>query len=342
MNALSSDEPFRAFGLTDVGQKRDNNQDQFLISELRASMHIHASSLPVHSSSTLFGSTRGQVLVVADGMGGHASGRRASRVALDDLVSQLLNRVHWFLRTDREAEDEFIESLQRVLRRTHARVLAEAASNANHRGMGTTLTMAHIVWPRMYVVHAGDSRCYLIRDQECRQLTTDHTLAHQMVQAGGLAPEDEAGSRWSNVLWNVLGGSGEQELIAEVHRVELRAGDTVLLCSDGLTRYINDDGIREVVTEGGQDVEAICHRLLGIANAAGGEDNITAVVFQHKGNDPETEPSTQQLELPLYLMMDQSTDESDLTNPNADGETLEADGDPLWSFSDEETLPEES
>ncbi|MEM9364911.1 MAG: protein phosphatase 2C domain-containing protein [Planctomycetota bacterium] len=275
-----NDSHFRAFGLTDVGRRRSDNQDHFLIAELRKSMRVHATSLPVKQEASVYGGGKGLLLAVADGMGGHAAGEHASSLAMDHLISQLLNSVHWFLQVDHDCEDNFVESLRDLLREAHARILAESADNATRRGMGTTLTMGHIVWPRLYVVHAGDSRCYLIRDGKCQQLTTDHTLARQLVEAGGLRPEEEASSRWSNVLWNVLGGNGDGELIAEVTRTDLVSGDTVLLCSDGLSRYLDEATIGRVVTDLDGDVKAICYRLVEIANAAGGEDNITVVVSQ--------------------------------------------------------------
>lgn len=241
-------------------------------------MLVQSTSLPIEANSPLFGGARGQLLIVADGMGGHAAGRKASSVALEQLIIQLLNRMHWFLQLDHDREEDFIDSLKDLLRQAHARILAEAAGNVAERGMGTTLTLAYIVWPRMYVVHAGDSRCYLVRDGHCEQLTTDHTLARQLVESGGLKPEEEAQSRWSNVLWNVLGGSGEQELIAEVRRMDLIEGDVVLLCSDGLTRYLSSETLGEIISEGGGDNESICHHLVGLANAAGGEDNVTVIV----------------------------------------------------------------
>ena len=145
--------------------------------------------------------------------------------------------------------------------------------------MGTTLTMAHIVWPRLYVVHAGDSRCYLIRNGRAEQLTTDHTMARKLVESGGLRPEEEATSRWSNVLWNVLGGRGEGELIAEVRCADLNDGDYLLLCSDGLHRYIDSDEIAEIVTRL-ESPSRICESLVELANEQGGEDNITVVVAQ--------------------------------------------------------------
>ena len=184
-----------------------------------------------------------------------------------------------FFQIDHDCEDDFIDALKGLLQDAHARILAESAEHAEQQGMGTTLTMAHLMWPRMYVVHAGDSRCYLIRDGETQQLTTDHTLARQLVESGGLKPEEEAASRWSNVLWNVLGGSSDGDLIAEVRRADLKNGDTIILCSDGLHRYVQAEQLAAIVAEL-KDPRLICDHLINLANEAGGEDNITVIVSQ--------------------------------------------------------------
>lgn len=324
-----------ACGLTDVGRKRSENQDQFLIAELRKSMLVNASSLPIAPNSNLFGETCGQLLMVADGMGGHAAGQRASSLAMDQLILDLLNTVHWFLRSDerrasdqlaepgrRSDEQEFVDSLKGLLHQAHDRILTASEIDESQKGMGTTLTMAYIIWPKMYVVHAGDSRCYLIRDNVCEQITTDHTLAHQLVEAGGLKPEEEADSRWGNVLWNVLGGHGKNELTAEVRLIELEPGDTVMLCSDGLSRYLSAAAIADVFAETTEDLHSVCHHLVGLANGAGGEDNVTVVVAKPTPAKSQT--------LGGGSLSETMDDESDLKNeteaPHAD-------------FYDEDTLP---
>ncbi len=269
----------KTFGMTDVGRVRETNQDQFLIAQLNKSMLVKSTSLHLHRRSRLFGNVQGQLLLVADGMGGHAAGERASTLAVDYLIRRLLNSVHWFFQVEHDCEDDFIDSLKGLLQDAHARILKEAAKHHDEKGMGTTLTLAHLVWPKMYVVHAGDSRCYLVRDGEAEQLTTDHTLARQLVEAGGLKPEDEAKSRWSNVLWNVLGGSAESELMAEVRTADLQKGDTIVLCSDGLHRYLDARRIAKIVSKE-SDPKSICERMVKLANRAGGEDNITVIVSQ--------------------------------------------------------------
>lgn len=304
-----------AFGITDIGQRRKVNQDQFLIAQLNKSMLVSSTSLPLDTQSRLFGGVQGQLLLVADGMGGHAAGERASSLAVDHLVSRLLNSVHWFLQIDRDSENDFADRLKELLQDAHSRILKESSEHQSQRGMGTTLTMAHIVWPRLYVVHAGDTRCYLIRDGVAAQLTNDHTLARRLVETGGLRPEEEATSRWSNVLWNVLGGRGEGELIAEVRCAELQPSDWLLLCSDGLHRYVNEAAIVDTVNRFAEPA-AICRELVRLANEAGGEDNITVIVANPQ---PPTAPSAQttiEAEIPLesVLATGQASEKASLTD----------------------------
>lgn len=144
------------------------------------------------------------------------------------------------------------------------------------RRMGTTVTMAYLLWPRMFVVHAGDSRCYLLRDGELKQLSTDHTIAQQLVNAGGMTPDDAALSTWRFVLWNCVGG-GEQQVRPEAVRCQLKDEDVVLLCSDGLTGMIDDSEIASII-EKPSSSEKTTQSLIDAANQAGGKDNISVIV----------------------------------------------------------------
>ena len=301
--------------MTDVGRKRSTNQDQFLIAQLNKSMLVSSTSLPMDTQSRLFGGEQGQLLLVADGMGGHAAGEKASSIAVDQLIRRLLNSVHWFFQIDHDCEEDFIDALKELLQDAHRRILDESAANHSQQGMGTTLTMAHLMWPRMYVVHAGDSRCYLVRNGEAEQLTTDHTLAHQLVESGGLKPEEEASSRWSNVLWNVLGGRADGELIAEVRRADLEPNDTIVLCSDGLHRYIDQVQLAKIVDEL-KDPRAICSHLIELANEAGGEDNITVVVSRPEGKDDSPRARSERADL---------AEDSRTTSIDFQGNALETD-----------------
>ncbi|HET9866852.1 MAG TPA: SpoIIE family protein phosphatase, partial [Nitrospira sp.] len=128
----------------------------------------------------------------------------------------------------------------------------------------------------LYVVHVGNGRCYLLRRGVLEQITTDHTLAQQLVESGMLGPEEATSSRLSQVLWNAIGGDLE-ELSPDVYKAELQRGDTLLLCTDGLTAHVPDAVIRSYlqVQEAAQDT---CRKLIDAANEAGGTDNITAIV----------------------------------------------------------------
>lgn len=278
-------------GLTNVGKVRENNEDQFLIADLSRSMRVHETSLALDDQTRLFGSSQGILLLVADGMGGHAAGERASRLAIDSITTYLLNAMHWMLRLDHGGEDDFIESLKLGLEKCQADILADVEKNPEHRGMGTTLTMAYVVWPKAYIVHAGDSRCYLLRGSQLEQITTDHTVAQRMVEAGQLAAADAERSRFSNLLWNVVGGGGDR-LNPEVHKVSLQMGDHLLLCTDGLHKHVPDEDIRRLIS-GPHTAEQMCASLVNEALEAGGTDNVTVVVARFEDVDSQDSSAAQ-------------------------------------------------
>jgi serine/threonine protein phosphatase PrpC len=265
-----------AYGLSDVGKVRSVNEDQFLIGDLSRSMLIHQTTLDHEEHSRLFGGSQGQLLLVADGMGGHAAGKRASTIAVDTLAHYVLNTMSWFLRLQESQEDDLEEEFKAALARCQKQIEVQASASSESRGMGTTLTMAYVLWPRFYVVHAGDSRCYLLRDGRLEQVTTDQTMAQQLVDRGALSPEEAKGSRWSHVLWNCIGG-GSPELSVDVYKGTLQIGDTLLLCTDGLTARVRDEQILEVLTHSTSAEEA-SRQLVNAANETGAPDNVTVVV----------------------------------------------------------------
>ncbi|NND96109.1 MAG: serine/threonine-protein phosphatase [Pirellulaceae bacterium] len=263
-------------GGSDVGKKRSVNQDHFLIGNLKRLMSIEATNVSHDQCDRLCGNTTGQLMVVADGMGGHAGGELASSTAIESGVRYVLDMMHWFLKLSPDHEEEFEDELSDCLQSIQKTILG--SSKGELKGLGTTFTMAYIVWPKMYVVHAGDSRCYLHRDGELKQVTTDHTLAQQLVDDGALTPQEAESSRWQHVLWNCVGG-GDKTVRPEVTRVLLEPQDVVLLCTDGVTGMVDDDQIAAVLSSG-INSQAVVGELIERANAAGGSDNITAVVGQ--------------------------------------------------------------
>jgi protein phosphatase len=158
----------------------------------------------------------------------------------------------------------------------HSRLQHEQDEHAELTGMGTTLTAAYIIWPQLYVMHVGDSRCYLHRHGKLMRLTNDHTLGQQLVDDGSLALEDLPKSPYRNVLWNCIGADAKA-VVTDIRHEHLQDGDTVLLCSDGLTDCVSEPQIQTALNEG-KDAESIVRDLVDLANANGGPDNITVVV----------------------------------------------------------------
>jgi len=265
------------YGLTDTGKVRKVNEDQFLVADLNKSMLIHQTSLTHEDHTRLFGGSQGQLFLVADGMGGHAEGKRASTIAVQSMSHYLLNTMHWFFRLEENREEDLEEELKAALETCQHNIQnATDSVNLEPRKMGTTLTMAYVLWQRLYVVHAGDSRCYLLRDSRLEQITTDHTVAQQLVEKGALSPEDAQESRWSKVLWNCVGGDSS-ELKVDVYKATLQIGDTLLLCTDGLNKPVRDEDILKILKQKGTARE-MCRHLVDAANAQGGPDNITVTV----------------------------------------------------------------
>ena len=267
-----------SFGLTHPGQKRPHNEDQFLVATMQRSMVVSHTSLPHDDERMVFlGIPRAHVLLVADGMGGKAHGEVASSVAVDSIARYLCNITPFIERgLHRDTVRGLREGLISAFEATDSSV--RDAARERSESMGTTLTLAYLLWPRLYVAHAGDSRCYLrrkARGQEpvFEQLTIDHTVAQNLAAKG--IEVDEA-SEMHHVLVKALGGTSEKGE-ADVYRVDLRFGDVLLLCTDGLTKHVPPGEIAATLDEGDSS-EACCRELVGRANEAGGTDNITVVV----------------------------------------------------------------
>jgi protein phosphatase len=277
------------FGITDVGRERPANEDQFMIADLTKSLTVHQSSLGVDDHSRLFGSSQGKLLVVADGMGGHAAGERASTVAVSALSVYALNTLRWYFRLNEQDEEEFEADLKEALQRCQAAIMSETEAQPQRFGMGTTLTMAYVIWPRLYVVHAGDSRCYLFHGGKLQQITRDHSMGQlyretiETPTTNGPAESEEG--KASHMLWNVLGGTDER-LDPEVYRARLDFGDSLVLCTDGLTRHVPNERIAKLLgTEG--TAKQVSRQLVEEANAGGGSDNITVIVARFRESSHE-------------------------------------------------------
>jgi protein phosphatase len=264
----------RTFGLTDRGRVRKDNQDQFLIAELAKAMEVRQSSLG--GAGTQYGHDRGHLLMVADGMGGHAGGEQASALVVGSVENFALNTLQAFAQHEGGQGQGILHDLQGALSQADALVFQAAAAHPELRGMGTTVTLAYVLGATLFVIHVGDSRCYLLRDGRLYQLTHDHTVAQELVSHGAITPEVAATHQYSHVITNAVGGTS-QGVQAEVHKLGLGPGDVLLLCSDGLTGMLPDARLAELLLAE-SDPETACRRLVDEACAAGGRDNVTAIV----------------------------------------------------------------
>jgi serine/threonine protein phosphatase PrpC len=223
-----------------------------------------------------YGDERGHLFIVADGMGGHQAGEQASALAVQTIEAFALNTLKWFFRLKGTEEQDNLKEFQTALQQADARVCREAAQHPELAGMGTTATIAYSFGSRLFLAHVGDSRCYLFRGRQLHRLTHDHTLVEEMVRRGRLQPEEAAHHPLRHIITNAVGGH-EPGVQVECHRIELEPDDTLLLCSDGLTKMVPDDRIAAVL-QAEHEPRTACERFVAEANDHGGKDNITVIV----------------------------------------------------------------
>jgi serine/threonine protein phosphatase PrpC len=271
------------FGVTHPGKVRESNEDQFLVAELSKSLLIVQTSLAQDDHTRLFGGPPGKLLLVADGIGGTRGGRRASRLVVETVLRHVLDTMHWFFRLQHGEESDLIEELRAGLAECQKALEEVAANHPEYDRMGTTLTLAYLLWPRAYVIHTGDSRAYLFRDGGLQQITRDQTVAQRMVEAGVIKPDEVEGTRWARTLASCI-STRPDTLHTGIYRVSLQAGDTLLLCTDGLTNMVDNAKIAgQLAAIPREGASAVADRLVAAANEAGGSDNITIVLghFRH-------------------------------------------------------------
>jgi serine/threonine protein phosphatase PrpC len=213
------------------------------------------------------------LLAVADGMGGHDAGEIASDLAIRsfhaECISGLLTR----------PSSTGLSVMAAAFSKANSAVL-EAASERSLQGMGTTLTAALIIGPDMYIAHIGDSRCYIINSREAIQVTTDHSVVQELVEAGNISPSEALTHPRRNEITRVLGyGAGS---VPDLIKVKLYAGDNILLCSDGLCGVLPPGKIEETVLAS-QGPGQACADLTSQANLAGGPDNISVIIARPDG-----------------------------------------------------------
>jgi PPM family protein phosphatase len=269
------DLPFvvHSFGLSDRGRVRPSNEDRFLIVEVPRTQD--ADSNPP-----------GQILLIADGMGGHPAGEVASGLAVE-AVEEFVLKSTKLSSLQVDEEENVLKELEEVFLHANARIFEETVKHLELRGMGTTLTMAFVADWTLFVAHAGHSRCYLLTKGELRQLTQDHTFAAELVRMGVVSAKAVAHHLYRHVVSNVLGGDNHSVQV-ELHKFDLHTNDVLLLCSDGLTEMVSDDRIAAIL-QAERDPQRACEQLVAEANKQGGSKNVTVVVARIE--KPETESS---------------------------------------------------
>jgi protein phosphatase len=269
------DDELDLFGLTHPGLVRTENEDQFLLCTVHPQVSVHFTSLPEPGVLAPPGQRLATILLVADGVGGSAAGWKASRIATEAVTRYVASSFRCHCASDSSLEGEFEETLRAAAIDAHETVLGEARAQPQETGMATTLSLGIVVWPWLYVVQVGDSRCYVYERGVLRQITRDQTYAQDLVERGVFSREDARVSPLSHVLSSAIGAS---EALPEITRVNVRErGTVVLVCTDGLTKHVSDIEIAEHLGAM-ESAEQVCGALLELALDRGGTDNITMVV----------------------------------------------------------------
>ena len=261
------------FGRTDVGRTREHNEDAFVVADLTTN---NATLQPEVRRHTL--GPKGTLFMVADGMGGAAAGEIASAMAVEVVLGEL--REKWIAGDTHDAE-EFVRAIRRATVAANQQIHTFAASHSEYRGMGTTATVAGLLGDTLYVAQVGDSRAYLVRDGVARQITKDQSLMQKLIEAGELTEEEAAQSERRNIILQALGP--EPLIKIDLTHQQVRRGDVLVLCSDGLSGQVGKDEIARLVTDE-PDLVTVCKLLIDRANENGGPDNITVIAARFDGS----------------------------------------------------------
>lgn len=249
----------RCFGYSDVGRVRSENEDSFLVDEELG------------------------LFVVADGMGGHLGGKTASTMAIDVIQSGIRDDLEAFReaavavpRESSRVPRMFAEVIREACRAIYDRAAADVAL----QGMGTTVTACLVMGGRIFLSHVGDSRCYLERGGELRQLTDDHSLVNEQMKAGILTREEAEKSHLKNIITRSVGF--QREVLVDCVTLSAEEGDSLLLCSDGLSNLVSDSEIVGALST--RALESVPPFMVELANDGGGDDNITVIALRIESN----------------------------------------------------------
>jgi protein phosphatase len=262
-----------AFGITDRGLVREGNEDHFLIARVSKAIEVRQTSMPSERVDHELGGAVGYVLAVADGVGGGPEGELASVRTRATVLWYNGKATSGFQGLSTSAEHELLEMLEAAVRDTHAGLLAEYGGITS-RLPATTLTLVLLVWPRAYHIQVGDSRAYVRRGGRMQRLTRDQTLGDFMVSVGAWTDDQARMASTAETLASAIGGS---ELTPVVGLIDLAPGDSLLLCTAGLTKHVSDERIAGALARA-ESAEETSRGLVREALAGGGTDNVTVVV----------------------------------------------------------------
>lgn len=259
------------FGRTDVGLVRDHNEDNFLVADLSEGNRSIKPEVRRHRIGP-----KGSLFVVCDGMGGAAAGEVASQIAVDTIY-EMMQRSE-----PPEDDEELARRLETAIAEAGLRIFTAARVDRKRRGMGTTVTAAVMIGPRLLVGQVGDSRAYILRDDKLIQVTKDQSLVQQLLDAKQLTEEEAKNFDKSNIILQALGTA--EEVHVDITSAVLRKDDVLVMCSDGLSGVVESEKIQEILTEYSDPVQS-CKWLTDLACEGGGHDNITVIVCRFDGNE---------------------------------------------------------
>ena len=265
-----------SFGVSHTGHRRPTNEDHFVIASLQRSVQLRQTNLEARALFARLCGPMAYLYAVADGVGGSADGRIASSMAVETIVEYLSQTVGSYHAVQPGQEHAFLDPLNLAVQRAHTTLLDTFRAQGHGGGPATTLTIALVVWPRTFIVHVGDRRAYRLHDGDLQRLTRDQTMGAYLVEQRAISEEQAARGGLNDVLSSAIGAS---DMTPAVGVVDLAPGDTLLLCTDGLTNEVPEATIVETLGRY-PDAEASCRALLDLALAAGARDNVTAIVVR--------------------------------------------------------------
>jgi PPM family protein phosphatase len=260
------------FGRTDVGRTREHNEDAFVVADLTANNATLQPEVRTHTAGA-----KGTLFMVADGMGGAAAGEIASDMAVKIVLDEM--HTQWIAKPQTSIE-AFVRAIKAATKAANEQINSYATNHPEYRGMGTTATIAGLLGDSLYLAQVGDSRAYLVRNGVARQITKDQSLMQKLIEAGELTEEEAEHSERRNIILQALGP--EPSIKVDLTHQQIRRGDTLVLCSDGLSGQVTKDDIADVV-RAEADLTNACKMLIDRANANGGPDNITVILARFEG-----------------------------------------------------------